>query len=157
MEIVLLSVGKVKESWVQKGIDLYTGRLSHYVPFRQICVPDAKKSRNMDAQQQKDAEGTAMLKLIEPSDCLVLFDEHGKGMTSTKFSQWVNAKMSSGIKRLVLAIGGPFGFSDAVRNRADEMLSMSQMTFTHEMALLFATEQIYRAMTILNHQPYHHE
>lgn len=157
MEIVLLSIGKIKESWVQGGINLYISRLSHYLQFKQIEIPDVKNNKKQDAENQKTLEGIQMLKLLDNSDLLILLDEHGTEMSSLKFSDWLQIKMASGIKRLVFAIGGPYGFSNEVKKRANSSVSMSKMTFTHEMARLFAVEQIYRAMTILNNQPYHHE
>ena len=157
MKIILTVVGKMSDGYLKKGIDEYSSRLKHYVPFQIVYINDARNTRNLSQEQQKIAEGRNILDALEPSDRVVLLDEHGKQLTSMQFASYLERKMSTVSRRLVFVVGGPYGFSKEVYDRADELLSLSAMTFSHEMIRLIFTEQVYRAMTILRHEPYHHE
>ena len=157
MKIILLTVGKTTSGYLSQGIEEYSRRIAHYADFSVRCLSDARNTRNMTQQQQRQAEGRLILAALEKSDYVVLLDEHGKMPTSVDFAQWLQRRMASGLKRLVLLVGGPYGFSEEVRQRANEQLSLSKMTFPHELVRLIFVEQLYRAFTILNHEPYHHE
>lgn len=157
MKITLLVVGKTTSGYLGQGIDEYVRRLSHYVNFEMVCVSDARNTRNLSQSQQKQAEGRAILAAVERSDYVVLLDEHGREFTSMQLADYVQRRLSSGVKRVVMVVGGPYGFSQEVYDRADDKLSMSRLTFSHEMVRLIIVEQLYRAFTILNHEPYHHE
>ncbi len=157
MKIILAVVGKTSTGYLKQGIDEYTSRLTHYIPFEIHYLNDAKNTRNLTESQQKAAEGRSILNFIDKSDYVALLDERGKEFTSVKFSNYIEKRSLSGLKRLVFIVGGPYGFSDEVYQRANEKISLSQMTFSHEMIRLIFTEQLYRAMTIINHEPYHHE
>ncbi len=157
MKIVLAVVGKTTNGYLRQGIDEYTSRLSHYIPFSIEYIDDVKNTRNLSEQQQKTAEGKSILAMLDKGDYVVLLDEHGKEFTSVQFSKHIEKRMASGARRMVLVVGGPYGFSQDVYDRANELLSLSKMTFPHEMIRLIFTEQLYRAMTIINHEPYHHE
>lgn len=143
--------------YLSKGIEEYTSRLKHYVPFEILYIADAKNTKNITEAQQKAAEGRNILAALDTSDVVVLLDEHGKEMTSVEFSRYMQKKMSAVQRRLVFVVGGPYGFSQEVYDRANEKISLSKMTFSHEMIRLIFTEQLYRAMTILRGEPYHHE
>lgn len=156
MKLTLLVVGKTTDARLQSLIDDYRQRLSHYVPFDFAVVPDIKNTGALSEAQQKTAEGNEILRRLTPATDAVLLDEHGKEFRSVDFAQWLQKKMASG-KDLTLIIGGPYGFSEEVYARADGSVSLSQMTFSHQMVRLLAVEQLYRAMTILRHEPYHHE
>lgn len=157
MKIILSVVGKTSTGYLKNGIDEYVSRLTHYIPFEIVYLNDAKNTRKLSESQQKNAEGKSILDFVEKSDYVVLLDEHGKEFTSMQFSTYIEKRSLSGIKRLVFVVGGPYGFSEDVYNRASEKISLSKMTFSHEMIRLIFTEQLYRAMTIINHEPYHHE
>ena len=157
MKIVLAVVGKTTNGYLRQGIDEYTSRLSHYIPFSIEYIDDVKNTRNLSEQQQKTAEGKSILAMLDKGDYVVLLDEHGKEFTSVQFSKHIEKRVASGARRMVLVVGGPYGFSQDVYDRANELLSLSKMTFPHEMIRLIFTEQLYRAMTIINHEPYHHE
>lgn len=157
MKIVLAVVGKTTNGYLRQGIDEYTSRLSHYIPFSIEYIDDVKNTRNLSEQQQKTAEGKSILAMLDKGDYVVLLDEHGKEFTSVQFSKYIEKRMASGARRMVLVVGGPYGFSQDVYDRANELLSLSKMTFPHEMIRLIFTEQLYRAVTIINHEPYHHE
>lgn len=157
MEINLITVGKTNDGELVKLIKRYSDRLGHYITFKLKELPDAKKGRSTDAGAQKELEGKAILAELQPSDRVCLLDERGQQHTSIEFSRLLQKRMASGLRRLVFVIGGPYGFSDAVYQRANDMLSLSRMTFNHEMERLFFVEQLYRAMTILRGEPYHHE
>ena len=157
MKITLSVIGKTEVGFVRQGIEEYVKRLQHYVSFSIHYIGDVKGVRNMSEAQQKAAEGRALLATLESSDHVVLLDEHGTERTSIDFSEWLQRRMSSGCKRLVFVVGGPYGFSEAVYARADEKISLSQMTLSHQMIRLLFVEQLYRAFTILHHEPYHHE
>ena len=157
MKITLLTVGKTDKDWVKQGIDIYTSRLKHYIPFSINEIPELKNVSALSKDQIKIREGELILKNVKPTDDVILMDEHGKEYTSVEFASQVEKKMSSGLKRLVFIIGGPYGFSPAVYARANGKISLSRMTFSHQMVRLIFTEQLYRAFTILKNEPYHHE
>lgn len=156
MKITLLVVGKTTTGYLKPGLDDYMSRLRHYVPFDVQYLQDAKNTRNLSEAQQKQAEGSAILANVDKADYVVLLDERGREMTSVQFADYVQKRMSSGVRRVVFVIGGPYGFSPDVYDRANDKLSLSQMTFSHEMVRVIFAEQLYRAFTILNHEPYHH-
>lgn len=157
MKIELMVIGRTGARYLQDGIDGYIKRLSHYVPFELRCLPDIKTTKSLTEERQKELEGELFLSQLQPGDCLVLLDERGKELTSREFASYIDRKMVSVPKRMLFVIGGPYGFSKAVYDRADDKLSLSRMTFSHEMVRLFFTEQLYRAMTILRGEPYHHD
>lgn len=157
MDILLLGIGKTTTPWIQDGLKEYEYRISRYIPLKSLYLPDLKNSKKLTTALQKEAEGKLLLKEITDADLVVLLDERGENYTSVKFSQWLQKSFATGKKRLVFIIGGPYGFSEEIYARANHKISLSQMTFTHEMARLFFTEQIYRALTILRGEPYHHE
>ena len=157
MKITLAVIGKTEVGFVRQGIDEYVKRLQHYVAFNIQYVGDVKGTRNMSEAQQKTAEGKALLSTLESSDHVVLLDEHGTERTSVNFSGWLQRRLASGCKRLVFVVGGPYGFSPEVYDRANEKIALSKMTFPHELVRLVFVEQLYRACTILRHEPYHHE
>lgn len=139
------------------GIEDYTKRINHYIPFDILYIADAKNTKNQKELQQKVAEGKNILSAIEPADHVVLLDEHGREYRSLEFSQYIERKMQNVPKRLVFIIGGPYGFSEEVYSRANEKISLSKMTFPHDMIRLIFTEQLYRACSIMHNEPYHHE
>ena len=149
-------VGKTTDSRIQAIIEDYQQRLRHYVPFDFIIIPDVKNAKSLSEEQLKSAEGEAILSRLTPAMEVVLLDEHGREFRSIEYAQWLQKKMGAG-KDLTLIIGGAYGFSKEVYARADGKLSLSQMTFSHQMIRIMAIEQIYRAMTILRNEPYHHE
>lgn len=157
MEILLLTVGKTTRQYVKDGIDDFSTRLKRYIPFSIVSLPDIKSSKALSEAMQKEKEGEAILAFLNPSDYAVVLDEHGREYTSVEFADFIRKIMLSGRKRLVFIVGGPYGFSEKVYDRADFKISLSKMTFTHEMVRMFFTEQVYRAMTILRGEPYHHE
>ena len=157
MKITLAVIGKTEVGFVRQGIEEYVKRLQHYVTLNIQYIGDVKGTRNMREAQQKVAEGKALLATLETSDYVVLLDEHGTERTSVEYSQWLQRRMSSGSKRLVFVVGGPYGFSPEVYDRANEKISLSKMTFPHELVRLIFVEQLYRAFTILRNEPYHHE
>ncbi len=157
MKIQLLAIGKTTTSYLQQGIDIYTKRLTHYVPFEFKILPDVKNTKAMTSDVQKIKEGEMFLSTIGPGDFIVLLDERGKEYTSRQFSEFIERKMVEISRNLIFVIGGPYGFSDEMYQRADMKLSFSKMTFSHEMIRLFFVEQVYRAMTIMRGEPYHHD
>lgn len=157
MRITLLLTGKTDESYIKEGIADYSDRLKHYTDFRIVVIPDIKKSRNMRIEDQKIKEGERILDHWAASKEMHLFDENGKMFSSKKFAEFLQKKMASGLKELVFVIGGPYGFSEAVSLKANSKISLSRMTFSHQLARLLCTEQIYRAFTILKGDPYHHD
>ena len=156
MTIKLLAIGKTDSSQLQELIEVYQNRLQHYINFEIELIPDLKKTKNLSEEQQKNMEGQLILKKLTPTDVLILFDEKGKQFTSIEFSQYLQKKMNSGIKQIVFLIGGPYGFSNDIYAKASGKISLSKMTFSHQMVRLFITEQLYRAFTILKNEPYHH-
>lgn len=157
VKIVVLAIGKTDESWIQEGIDKYSKRLKHYLPFEFQTIPDLKNRKTLSKSQQKDKEGELILKQIQNTDHLVLLDENGKEFTSKNFANFLQKKMNSGVRRLVFVIGGPYGFSEALYTKANVKVSLSTMTFSHQMIRPFFAEQVYRAFSILNNEPYHHD
>lgn len=157
MKITLLVIGKTDKAYFAEAIKEYADRLQHYIPFELVVIPDLKNVKNIAEQQQKEKEGELILKNIQLGDELVLLDEKGKEFTSVKFSDYIARKMQTVPKRLVFVIGGPYGFSEEVYKKAKESVTLSRMTFSHQMVRLVFVEQLYRAMTILRGEPYHHE
>ncbi|HET6226971.1 MAG TPA: 23S rRNA (pseudouridine(1915)-N(3))-methyltransferase RlmH [Bacteroidia bacterium] len=157
MKVTLILNGKTEDEYIQKGITLFEERLKHYVPFESIIIPALKNTKALSVEQQKEKEGELVLKNIQPSDRLILLDENGKEYTSLEFSGFIQQQMNSGIKNLIFVVGGPYGFSNAIYKRANAKLALSKMTFSHQMVRLFFVEQLYRAMTILKNEPYHHQ
>lgn len=157
MQIKLLVIGKTDSTQLSELTDEYIQRLKHYIKFDLEILPDIKNSKNLSEAQQKDKEGEAILKKLSATDVLILLDENGKQYTSVDFSSFLQKKMNAGIKQLVLVIGGPYGFSDALYTKAQSKISLSKMTFSHQMIRLFIVEQVYRAFTILKNEPYHHQ
>jgi len=157
MQITLIAIGKTDKSELEELISIYEKRLKHYIKFQMVVIPDIKNRKNISEAQQKEKEGELILAQLQPTDTLVLLDEKGKQYTSTDFAQFLQKKMNSGIKNLVLVIGGPYGFSDAVYAKSSGRISLSKMTFSHQMVRLFIVEQIYRGFTILRNEPYHHQ
>lgn len=157
MNIKLLAIGKTDNKALQSLIDDYMKRLSFYIRFEMVELPDVKNVKSLSESQQKDKEGELILSKLTPTDQLILLDENGKNFSSVGFSQELQKKMNSGVKTLVFVIGGPYGFSDAVYSKAQGKISLSAMTFSHQMVRLFFIEQVYRAFTILKGEPYHHQ
>ena len=157
MKITLLTIGKTDAKELEALLSTYQKRLTHYCKFDFKVVPDLKNTKNVSIAQQKQQEGELLLKQLQTLDLLVLLDEKGKQFSSTEFATLLQKRMNSGIKNLVFAIGGPYGFSEAVYQRAQQQISLSKMTFSHQMVRLFFVEQLYRAFTILRNEPYHHE
>ena len=157
MKIVLLTIGKTSEKYLIEGIAQYQKRLKHYTQFEMLEIPNLKNAKNFSNAELMKKEGELMMKQLQNSDHLVLLDDKGKDFTSLKFAQKLQSWMLSGKKRLVFVVGGAYGFSEDVYARGNEKLSLSKMTFTHQMVRLFFVEQIYRGYTILNNEPYHHE
>jgi 23S rRNA (pseudouridine1915-N3)-methyltransferase len=157
MKICLLVIGKTDEDYLQKGLEIFLKRIPHYILFEMKVIPDIKNSKNLSEEQQKEKEGKLILQQILSSDELFLLDEKGLEASSIDFARFLEKKMLSGIKRLVFVIGGPYGFSENVYSRANGKVSLSKMTFSHQMVRLIFTEQLYRAFTILKGEPYHHQ
>ncbi len=156
MTIKLIAIGKTDSNELQLLIDTYIGRLKHYIKFEMCIIPDIKNVKNLSEEQQKSKEAELVLKELKPTDQLIILDEKGKEYTSVQFSEFLQKKMNSGCKQLVLVIGGPYGFSEAVRKKAISKISFSKMTFSHQMIRLFVVEQLYRGFSILKNEPYHH-
>ena len=156
MTIKLLAIGKTDNKQLQQLIDDYTKRLGFYIKFELEIIPDLKKVKNLSEDQQKQKEGNLILSKITPTDILILLDENGKQYDSVQFANYLQKHMNSGIKQLVFVIGGPYGFSPEVYSKARGKVSLSKMTFSHQMVRLFMIEQLYRGFTILKNEPYHH-
>lgn len=157
MNVELIVVGKTDSKEVAALVEEYKGRIGFYTRFGITIIPDVKNTRSMSEQQQKKSEGEAILKLLQPSDYVTLLDEHGMQPTSEEFADWMQKRMASGCKRLVFIIGGPYGFSEEVYGRAAGKIALSKMTFSHQIVRAIFTEQLYRAFTIINNEPYHHK
>jgi len=157
MQITLIAIGKTDKAELEELMAVYEKRLKHYIKFQMDIIPDIKNRKNLSEAQQKDKEGELILAQLQPTDTLILLDEKGKQYTSMDFAQFLQKKMNSSIKNLVLAIGGPYGFSDAVYAKCSGKISLSKMTFSHQMVRLFIVEQVYRGFTILRNEPYHHQ
>lgn len=156
MKTILIQVGKTTDKHLTAAIDDYAGRIAHYMPFETVTIPALKNTRNMTTEQQRNMEGELVMKELNTSDTVVLLDENGSEMTSTAYALWLDRKRQTA-HRLVFVIGGPYGFSPILYRRADEKISLSRMTFSHQMVRLIFTEQLYRACTIIRGEPYHHE
>ena len=156
MKITFLWIGKTAEQWLQEGIDVYLKRLKNYVPLSVEIVPTPKNMPKNDIEKQKKMEGEAILGKIASSDIVFLLDERGQNYSSEEFADFLQKKMSAGIKNLVIVVGGAFGFSEKLYQRANGQISFSKMTFSHQMIRLLLCEQMYRAFTILRNEPYHH-
>ena len=157
MNIELLVVGKTDSKEIEALVEPYVRRVNRYCRFAVTVLPDVRNTRSLTQNQQRTAEGEAILRQLVAGDHVVLLDERGDELRSVEFAYWLQKRMLSGVRRLVLVIGGPYGFSEAVYARADGRLSLSRMTFSHQIVRAIFAEQIYRAFTILNHEPYHHE
>ena len=156
MKILFVVIGKTDESYLETGIVKYIKRLEHYIPFEMKVIPDIKNRKTLTEDQQKKAEGDLILSQLNPGDDLILLDEKGKTFTSVMFSQWIEKQMNTGSKRMVFVVGGPYGFSKDVYDKAKFKISLSEMTFSHQMIRLIFVEQLYRAFTIIKGEPYHH-
>lgn len=156
MKTTLILVGKTNGKLFNEGIDDYAKRIGHYTPFAVKVLPELKSTKSLSESQQKDKEGKMILKSISPSDFVVLLDEHGTEYRSMEFAKWIEKRRNGG-RDLVFVIGGPYGFSPDVYDRADALISLSRMTFSHQMVRLIFVEQLYRACTIIKGEPYHHE
>lgn len=157
MTIELIVIGKTDSQEVEALVAMYARRVNRYCRFAITILPDVRNTRSLSAAQQRTAEGEALLRQIADGDFVALLDERGDELRSVEFAEWMRKRMNSGVKRLVLVIGGPYGFSDEVYRRADARLSLSRMTFSHQIVRAIFAEQLYRAFTILNNEPYHHE
>lgn len=157
MTIKLLGIGKTDDPALQNLTEMYIKRLGFYNRFAFELIPDIKNSKNLDENQQKQKEGELLLNKVVASDFVVLLDENGKQYSSEAFSEFIQKRLNSGLKQLVFIVGGPYGFSEDVYKRANAKLSLSKMTFSHQMVRLFFVEQLYRAFTILKNEPYHHK
>lgn len=157
MKTVLLVIGKTDEEYLDYGIKKYTQRIARYAPFEMVVIPDVKNVKNMSESQQKQAEGQAILQQLTPGDQVILMDEKGKSYTSRQFADFYQKVTLMGVKRLVFVIGGPYGFSPEVYDRANGKISLSAMTFSHQLVRVIFAEQLYRAHTILKGEPYHHD
>lgn len=157
MKIALLVVGRTIDGNIIPGIEEYKQRLKHFTQFDIEVIPELKNARKLSEAQQKEQEGEAILKSFDSGDYIVLLDEGGREFRSTEFASWVEHKQNISVKRLVFVVGGPYGFSQKVYSAANEKISLSRMTFSHQMIRLLFVEQLYRAYSIINHLPYHHE
>lgn len=157
MNIKLIVISKTDIPYIQEGIDVYVKRLKHYVNFDLDVIPALKDQRGASPDEIKEREAALLLKRLEGADRIILLDEHGKEHTSVGFSQYLQKQMNAGTRNLVFVVGGAFGFAPSVYKVAHDKISLSQMTFNHQMVRLFFVEQLYRAFTILNNLPYHHE
>lgn len=157
MQIKLITIGKTDHKAIQQLIEEYSSRLAHYIRFEFEIIPDLKNSKSLTEHTQKEKEGELILKKVQASDEVILLDERGKSFSSVEFSEFIQKKMNSGLKQLIFVIGGPYGFSEEVYQRANGKISLSKMTFSHQMIRPFFIEQAYRAFTILRNEPYHHE
>lgn len=156
MKIKLLLTGKTKDKFILEGFADYIKRINHYVSIETLIIPDIRNTANMDVHSIIEKEAESQLKCIEVNDYLVLLDEKGKDFSSVEFSAFLQQRMSSGIKNLCFLIGGPYGFSERIYNRANQKIALSKMTFSHQLVRIIFAEQLYRAFTILKNEPYHH-
>jgi 23S rRNA (pseudouridine1915-N3)-methyltransferase len=156
LKVKLIVIGKTDASYLKEGENIYESRFRNYLPFERVEIPALKNSKNSSVHEQKKKEGELILKEIESPDIVILLDEGGKQYSSTEFAGYMQHKMNAGIKTLAFVIGGPYGFSDEVYKRTNEKVSLSKMTFSHQMVRLFFIEQLYRAMTIIKREKYHH-
>jgi 23S rRNA (pseudouridine1915-N3)-methyltransferase len=157
MKVIFLVIGKTEAEYLRDGIMVYEKRLVHYLPFENKIISELKNTKNLTFSQIKEKEGALILAQLKADDYLVLLDERGKQLSSVEFSKNIENRMASGIRNLVYVVGGAYGFSEDVYQRANEKISLSKMTFSHQMVRLIFVEQLYRAMTIIKGEPYHHE
>ncbi len=157
MKITLLTLGKTEEKYIKEGIEKYLKRLTHYIKFEAKEIPELKNTKNLTQEQQKAKEAELILKQINSTDFVVLLDEKGVQHTSVQFAEYISKKMVGSVQTLVFIVGGPYGFDDSIYQKAHDKISLSKMTFSHQMVRLFFIEQVYRAFTILKGEPYHHE
>ena len=157
MKITLLTVGKTDKDWVKQGIDIYASRMKHYFPFSIVEIPELKNASSLSQDQIKTKEGELILKNVKPADEVILLDEHGREFSSVEFAKALQDKISYTGKDIVFVIGGAYGFAEAVRQRCNSKISLSRMTFSHQMVRAIFVEQLYRAFTIMKGEPYHHE
>lgn len=156
MKITLIAVGKTEDKYLIEGIEKYLNRLKHYINFNLLIIPDVKNTKNLTEAQQKSKEAETILKQLNNTDVIVLMDEKGKKYSSVLFANYLNKQMIGSVQNLVFIIGGPYGFDESIYKRANASISLSDMTFSHQMVRLFFVEQLYRAFTILKNEPYHH-
>ena len=157
MEVKLVTVGRTDVKWVKEGLDLYVSRLRHYVPFSLVEIPQLRNVSSLSQEQIKEKEGELILRQLNPGDGVILLDEHGTEFRSVEWAEWLRQRLSRGGKGLVFVIGGAYGFPPAVYARAEGKISLSRMTFSHQMVRTIFAEQLYRAFTIIKGEPYHHE
>ena len=157
MKIKFIVIGKTDDSWLKQGIDVYQKRIPHYIPFEYVIIPDIKNTRKLSEEQQKQKEGELIMAQVKPGDEMILLDEKGKELRSVEFARFLEKKMLGSLKNLVFVVGGPYGFSSDIYKKAGGKLSLSKMTFSHQMVRLVFSEQLYRALSILKGEPYHHE
>jgi 23S rRNA (pseudouridine1915-N3)-methyltransferase len=157
MKITFLVIGKTEDSYLKQGIEKYLNRLKHYIKFELIEIPELKNTKNLSEEQQKFKEAELILKTINSSDRVVLLDDKGQEYTSVQFSGYLSKKMLSSVQNLIFIVGGPYGFDQSIYAIAHDKISLSKMTFSHQMVRLFFVEQVYRAFSILKGEPYHHE
>jgi 23S rRNA (pseudouridine1915-N3)-methyltransferase len=157
MEVKLVTVGKTDVPWVKEGLDLYVSRLRHYVPFTLVEIPQLKNVSAFSQEQIKEKEGELILKQVAPGDTVILLDERGRQYRSVEWADWIQRQLSMGGKGLVFVVGGAYGFSQKVYDRSNGLVSLSKMTFSHQMVRTVFAEQLYRAFTIIRGEPYHHE
>ena len=157
MKTIFLVIGKTTDNRIVQLTDEYISRISHYMPFQMEVIPELRNAKNLTFEQQKEQEAELIKKSLQSGDYIVLLDEHGKERRSLDFASWIQKRMGASPRRLVFIVGCPYGFSQQIHKMAQEEISLSQMTFSHQMIRLLFVEQIYRAMTILNGEPYHHE
>jgi 23S rRNA (pseudouridine1915-N3)-methyltransferase len=157
VKITFLQVGKTEETYLREGIAVYAKRLVHYVPFEEKVLPPYKGAKTTSREEIKKWEGATILKAVSEGDVLILLDEKGKSYSSPEFSGFIQQKMNAGTRHLIFLVGGAFGFSEEVYARANAKISLSQLTFSHQMVRLFFTEQLYRAFTIIKGEKYHHD
>ena len=157
MKITLLSLGKTEEKYLKEGIEVYLKRLKHYIKLEVNDLPELKNTKHLSAEQQKKKEAEMLIKCISSTDYVVLLDERGTELSSLSFADYINKRMLASTQNLVFVIGGPYGFDQTIYERANDKISLSKMTFSHQMVRLFFVEQVYRAFTILKGEPYHHE
>ncbi|MBQ7570824.1 MAG: 23S rRNA (pseudouridine(1915)-N(3))-methyltransferase RlmH [Bacteroidaceae bacterium] len=157
MKTIFIVIGKTTDKRIEQLTDEYIGRIAHYMPFEMLVIPELRNAKSLSQEQQKEQESELLKKVFQTGDYIVLLDEHGKERRSIDFAQWMQKRMAASPRRLLFVVGGPYGFSPQIHKMAQEEISLSQMTFSHQMIRLLFVEQVYRAMTILNGEPYHHE
>lgn len=157
MKITLIAIGKTDDAYILEGVAKYLNRLKHYIKFELVIIPDLKNTKNFSEEAQKTKEAELFFRQLQSTDQLVVLDERGTAFTSLQFADFINKRMVGSVQNLVFLIGGPYGFDQSIYERANYKISLSKMTFSHQMIRLFFVEQVYRAFTILKGEPYHHE